>query len=413
MARTRMLTLAHGDMETVKILPPSYNDLETLARNWAKPPPNAPFALRVPVQYASVQASRFIHGEYIYLHDEESYQIATMGVHGLYVEVVSDTPPPVEPPPPPPPPVLEMPATFNLELGPGQVVAIDTICESDELDMSRTEDGTVVGGMFMGKLDIIHDHVAKIHKMEFTGTRLKEEEYSPDFFFDARTMGKLTIAAKPSVAKCNLSILSPQQQYCDVTLAFSPLWRLGHTWPPAEHLAHDKAKFFLRVNPGGAMEHFESETVVTSLYYEAIPEASAIDPGTMIGPHNSFAMPTSQFIPHISKVLEDLNFSVPARTAFITNQLPNFVTYKNIAYRFMSPNRLAAAIDLSVTCSPCVWTRIFLLYRGVSDDELSAFAGSGDKDLRGGHWRGVIGWNEQSTEKDQFRVLETSVLELN
>lgn len=163
-----------------------------------------------------------------------------------------------------------MPATFNLELGPGQVVAIDTICESDELDMSRTEDGTVVGGMFMGKLDIIHDHEAKVHKMEFTGTRLKEEEYSPDFFFDARTMGKLTIAAKPSVAKCNLSILSPEQQYCDVTLAFSSLWKLGNTWPPAEPISPDKVKFFMRVHPGGALEHFESETVVTSLYYEAM-----------------------------------------------------------------------------------------------------------------------------------------------
>lgn len=163
-----------------------------------------------------------------------------------------------------------MPATFNLELAPGQVVAIDTICESDELDMSRTEDGTVVAGMFMGKLDIVHDHVAKVHKMEFTGTRLKEEEYPSDFFFDSRTLGKLTVAAKPSVAKCNLSILSPQQQYCDVVLQFSSFWKLGTTWPPAEQLSHDKAKFFLRVNPGGALEHFESETVVTSLYYEAM-----------------------------------------------------------------------------------------------------------------------------------------------
>ncbi|GJJ12105.1 hypothetical protein Clacol_006346 [Clathrus columnatus] len=403
-SRTRMLTIAHGEMETVKILPNSFADLEALARNWVKPPPGAPFALRVPVQFAPLHAS---------LHDEESFQIASTGVHGLYVEVVSDTPPPEEPPPPPPPPVLEMPATFNLELAPGQVVAIDTICESDELDMSRTEDGTTVAGMFMGKLDIVHDHVAKVHKMEFTGTRLKEEEYPSDFFFDSRTLGKLTVAAKPSVAKCNLSILSPQQQYCDVTLQFSSFWKLGTTWPPAEQLSPDKAKFFLRVNPGGPLEHFESETVVTSLYYEAIPEPSAIDPLTIIGPHNSYAMPLSQFIPHISKVLEELGFSVPARTTFISNQISNFQAYKNIAYRFMSPSRLAAAIDLSVTCSPCVWTRIFLLYRGVSDDELGAFVGAGDKDVPPDHWRKIIGWTELSKQKDQFRVMETSVLEIN
>lgn len=47
------------------------------------------------------------------------------------------------------------------------------------------------------------------------------------------------------------------------------------------------------------------------------PDPSAIDPLTIIGPHNSYAMTRSQFIPHISKVLEELGFSVPARTSFI------------------------------------------------------------------------------------------------
>jgi len=169
-----------------------------------------------------------------------------------------------------PPPVLEMPAVFNLELAPGKFVAIDTICESDELDMSRTEDGTVVAGMFMGKLDIVHDHAAGNHRMEFTGSRLKDEEYSPDFFFDSRTMGKLVIAARPSVAKCYLSVMSPDQQYCDVTLTLSPFWKLGRTWPPVEPVDANKSKFFLRVNRGGAMEHFESQAVVTSLFYEAM-----------------------------------------------------------------------------------------------------------------------------------------------
>ncbi|KIJ44040.1 hypothetical protein M422DRAFT_30591 [Sphaerobolus stellatus SS14] len=410
---SRMLTLAYGDMETVKILPASFADLEAVARSWAQPAPNAPFALRVPVQYASPQASRFIHGDYIYIHDDESYHIATMGVHGLYVEVCSDTPPPEDPPPPPPPPVLEMPATFNLELAPGQVVAIDTICESDELDMSRTEDGTVVGGMFMGKLDIVHDHVAKIHKMEFTGTRLKDEEFSPDFFFDARTMGKLTVAARPSIAKCHLSVMSPDQQYCDVTLTLSPFWSLGNTWPPVEPLEGGKAKFFLRVNRGGAMEHFESQAVVTSLFYEAIPNPSAIEPTNMIGPHNGYAMATSQFVPHLFKVLESLGLSPASRTNFVSGHLGNFFAYKNIAYRFMSPNRLAQAIDLSVTCSPCVWTRIFLLFRGISDNEMGAFAGAGEKDIPEDHWRNIIGWQEQSQNKEAFRIFETSILEIN
>lgn len=162
-----------------------------------------------------------------------------------------------------------MPAEFNLELSPGQHVALDTMVNSDELDMARMEDGTMVDGMFWGKLDIVHND--NTHKMEFTGTRLPPgQEYTPDFMFDSRVMTKLAVAAKPTTAKCQLSILAPELQYCDVILTFSPLWKLGITWPPAENVGEGKVKYFLRVNPGGALEHFETEMVSTALYYEAM-----------------------------------------------------------------------------------------------------------------------------------------------
>jgi len=167
-----------------------------------------------------------------------------------------------------PPPVLEMPATFNLELIPGQHVALDTTVSSDELDMARMEDGTMVDGMFWGKLDIVH--TGDTHKMEFSGTRLASQEYSPDFMFDSRVMTKLAVAAKPTTAKCHLSILAPAIQYCDVFLTPSTYWRLGMTWPPAESVGENKVKYFLRVHPGGALEHFESTVVTTALYYEAM-----------------------------------------------------------------------------------------------------------------------------------------------
>ena len=167
-----------------------------------------------------------------------------------------------------PPPVLEMPATFNLELVPGQHVALDTTVSSDELDMARMEDGTMVDGLFWGKLSIVHS--GDKHEMDFSGTRLQSNEYPPEFMFDSRVMTKLSIAAKPTTAKCHLSILAPSQQYCDVVLTLSPLWKLAVTWPPAEALAENKVKYFLRVHPGGALEHFESEMVSTALYYEAV-----------------------------------------------------------------------------------------------------------------------------------------------
>ena len=144
-------------------------------------------------------------------------------------------------------------------------VALDTIVSSDELDMARMDDGTTVDGMFWGKLDILHQ--GDTHKMDFSGTRLVNVSDLPsDFSFDARVLSKLSIAAKPAMAKCHMSILSPEVQYCDVLLSFSPMWKLGLTWPPAESVSEGKVKYFIRVHPGGAVEHFETEMVSTSLY---------------------------------------------------------------------------------------------------------------------------------------------------
>ena len=56
----------------------------------------------------------------------------------------------------------------------------------------------------------------------------------------------------------------------EITLALAPMWKLGVTWPPAEPIADNKVKFFLRVHPNGALEHFESNIVVTTIYYEAL-----------------------------------------------------------------------------------------------------------------------------------------------
>ena len=162
-----------------------------------------------------------------------------------------------------------MDGIFNLELEKGRMVGIDVSINSDELDMARMEDGTVVDGVFWGKLDIVHD--GDTHKMEFSGTRLKDILPNSDILVDHRALSKLsTTVAKPTTAKCNLSILAPVQQYCEVNVTFSPAWKIGFTWPPAENMMDDRFKYFLRVHPGGALEHFESESVVTSLYYEAV-----------------------------------------------------------------------------------------------------------------------------------------------
>ena len=89
-----------------------------------------------------------------------------------------------------------------------------------------------------------------------------------------------------------------------------------------------------------------------------------------------------------------------------------FSAHRNIAYRFMSPSKIAAAIDISVTVENCVFTRLFLMFRGVTDDELGLFSGAGEKEANAMNWREVVGWSELSKDQTHFRVLETSVLEV-
>lgn len=161
-----------------------------------------------------------------------------------------------------------MPALFNLEIHPGQFGALDTTICSEGADMARMPDGTLVDGQFLGKLNIIH-HGNK-HEIEFTGTRPPGDKYSTDFILDSRVMARLPIAAKPSSAKCHMSILAPVQQCCDVVLTLSPPWKFGFSWPPGETLDDGKLKYSLRLHPGGAFEHFKSSIVSTTLYYEAV-----------------------------------------------------------------------------------------------------------------------------------------------
>lgn len=77
----------------------------------------------------------------------------------------------------------------------------------------------------------------------------------------------------------------------------------------------------------------------------------------------------------------------------------------------MSPDRLASAIDISVTADPCTWTRLFLMFRGIAEEDMGEFAGAGEKEALNHNWREVVRWSEASKDATQFRVLETSVLE--
>ena len=85
--------------------------------------------------------------------------------------------------------------------------------------------------------------------------------------------------------------------------------------------------------------------------------------------------------------------------------------HKNIAYRLMPPSRLQAAIKLDVSAVSCV-SRIFMMFRGISDEEMADFAAAGEKEAINQNWREILEWSDITKDKQAFRAFEMSILEV-
>jgi hypothetical protein len=96
----------------------------------------------------------------------------------------------------------------------------------------------------------------------------------------------------------------------------------------------------------------------------------------------------------------------------LSNNISAWSTHKNIAYRFLTPAKIAAAIDITVQVNPCTFTRLFLIWRGLNDDDLGDFATAGEKEANLFNWREIIGWSEHMKDPNLFRILELSIMDI-
>lgn len=157
-----------------------------------------------------------------------------------------------------------MDGTFNLELEPGKLAALDVLLSSEELDMSKHPDGTMVSGKFVGTLDIIHNYEDNDHRMEFTGTRTQS---NAEINIDAKAVTKLKQASRAPSAKCRLSIYPPETRMVEVVLSTAALWKIGTTYPEADRIGENRVKWYAQVHPNSEIE---SDPDCASLYYEAL-----------------------------------------------------------------------------------------------------------------------------------------------
>ncbi|KAK0238179.1 hypothetical protein EDD85DRAFT_1005714 [Armillaria nabsnona] len=130
---------------------------------------------------------------------------------------------------------------------------------------------------------------------------------------------------------------------------------------------------------------------------------------------NSIVLPVSTITPYLDKALASLGLHVEARTSFITYWLPTILKHTYIALRFVPQNEYETAAVLHIEPSPDVVTRIFMLFKGISEDRLGEWSGAISRSQdKVEWWRDVVGLVSKERQSDEklFRVLEWGGMEV-
>lgn len=95
--------------------------------------------------------------------------------------------------------------------------------------------------------------------------------------------------------------------------------------------------------------------------------------------------------------------------------LPAILKHSNIALRFLPQRIYELAAPLKITPTPTIISRVFMLFRGLSNEEASQ--GEWQSAKCGGerpvdHWREIVGYDEMILVEEVFRVLEWGGMEV-
>ncbi|KAG8782451.1 hypothetical protein FRC12_020809 [Ceratobasidium sp. 428] len=143
---------------------------------------------------------------------------------------------------------------------------------------------------------------------------------------------------------------------------------------------------------------------------------STFDPAQpIITPTNSVLLSFDKVTAYVDDALMSLGLHTEARCSFITYWLPSFQGHANIALRFLPQAEYEAAASLNITPAPDVATRVFMLFRGVGENELDSWADAARKATSDdpSMWRDVVGVDiEKAGDTKLFRVLEWGGMEI-
>ncbi|VDB95548.1 unnamed protein product [Peniophora sp. CBMAI 1063] len=222
-----------------------------------------------------------------------------------------------------------------------------------------------------------------------------------------------------------------------VELELSAPWSLSALYPVrpgsirTDSSYGQKTSWTVRADPYGVLYDKATETEVSYLYWEAItnpprpltPPASPrsspalveFDPSrAKLSSMDSVLLPVDKVPTYLDKALAALALHTEARTSFITYWLPSILKHERVALRFVPQAEYEQAARLTVIPSPDVVTRVFMVFRGVSEREMTEWEPAVE---RAGEdvafWKDVVGIDASAAQDASlFRVLEWGGMEV-
>jgi len=267
-------------------------------------------------------------------------------------------------------------------------------------------------------------------RLKFRGRLLRDGATLNDYNVRRGSELLLELRQPERGGKPVIYLFPPVPTEVTVRLALVPQWDFDAIYPVVpvkttrDKIPHQAIEWFVTAEPNGDLTEKSSGLSVSYLFWEAMtnPEAHAPEtPPSSFVPNACSCKPSDSVLLNIAAIplyldqaLSSLGLHTEARTSFITYWLPVLLKHRHVALRFVPQDAYETSAPLDVSPKPDIVTRIFMLFRGVPDDELGEWSEARDRaEETVGHWKDVVGIDEERQKDGSlFRVLEWGGMEV-
>ncbi|KAJ7138822.1 hypothetical protein C8R46DRAFT_603970 [Mycena filopes] len=270
----------------------------------------------------------------------------------------------------------------------------------------------------------------------YDGRRLKDEDTPQSLHMEDGD--EIDVLQRLLGGKPVIYLYSPAEIDATVALTLTREWSFSVIYPvvptklPSSN-AGQRIEWNVRTHLDGTLTETNTGLHVAYLFWEAhtnhgIPASppgspvlknfgteSFSPPTSDLSPTNSVLIAVASITPYLDKVLLALGLHTEARTSFITYWLPSFLKHTHVALRFVPQAAYEASAALDISPVPDVVTRVFMLFKGISDDAVADWrdANAEPAENDGERWCKVVGVDlERAADVTLFRVLEWGGMEV-